>query len=119
MTCRSRLIDFNEKCILIAVVKDFFYSLNMSGGFTFLPELLSRTAPKPGDVRFHCFSQRLGVHVRHHKNIKRNSILDHCRDEPFIVIFQVVGYLHKSVLTQSEKNVQRDKKETGSMKEPV
>ena len=87
MTGWSCLIDLDEERVLIAIVQDLCNALNVARGFTFLPELLARTAPKPGETAFHGLLQRCRVHVRDHEDLVCSTVLDDSGDEAFFIVF--------------------------------
>ena len=94
MAGRASLFNSDQERILIAVVENIFHSLHVAGGFALLPEFLTGTAPEPGQSGLDGSAQGLGVHVRDHQYFIVLPVLDHGRDEPFVIVVQVIGNLH-------------------------
>lgn len=93
----SGLFDFDEKRVLIAVVENFPYALNVAGSLALLPKLPARAAPIPGEAAFNGFPERGGVHVRYHQNLVGFPVLNDRGDQALVVVFQVIGNQHKGI----------------------
>jgi hypothetical protein len=56
MTCRiTQLFDHENDGVVVTVYKDVMYKLDMAGGFSLEPELISGSAPVMGLSRFDGF----------------------------------------------------------------
>ena len=95
MAGRAGLFNFNQERILVTIVQYLFYALDIAGCLSFLPELLSRTAPVPGEAGFDRPLKRRSVHVRDHQYLVGFPVLDDRGDQAAFIIFQVIGNLHK------------------------
>src|SRR5574337_350470 len=94
MTGRTRLFHLDQQSVLIAIVKDVFDALDVARGLPLLPEFPARPAPEPGEPGFDGFTKRFGIHVRDHQHFVVPPVLDHRRDQPLVIVFEVVGNLH-------------------------
>ena len=74
------LVDLYQQSVVIAIKRDFVNGLEMSGGFTLKPELLTRTAKKTGLSALQCLLKRLLIHIGEHQNLAVLVVLDNCRD---------------------------------------
>jgi len=101
MTCRPSLVNFYEERVLIAVVENILHSLHVSRRLPFLPELLARAAPVPGETGLHGPLQRLRVHIRDHEHLAGLPFLDHGGDKTLLVKFEICRYFHSVFLSQS------------------
>jgi len=122
MAGRTGLFDFNQKCVLITIVKNIFNALDIAGGLALFPELLSRTAPVPGEAGFDRLLKRGSVHVRDHQYLVRFPVLDDSGYQAFFIIFQVIGNLHDwtgFIINQKKCPEERstDNKKTGPMRD--
>ncbi len=122
MAGRAGLFDFYKKSVLITIVQNIFNELDIAGGLALLPELLSRTAPVPGEAGFDSLLKRRSIHVRDHQYFIVLPVLDHGRNEPFVIVFQVFGDLHDwtgFIINQKKCPEERsaDNKKTGPMRD--
>jgi hypothetical protein len=81
MARRTRGSDPDQKCIGIAIHTDLDHALHISGGGSFVPQLLPAAGPEMG---FACFERKLEglpVHVCQHQDFFGLCILHDCRDE--------------------------------------
>jgi len=103
MTGRSGLLYFNEERVLITVIENILDPLHISRRLPFLPELLSRAAPIPGETGLNGPLQGLQVHIRDHENFAGLPFLDHGRDKTLLIKLEIGRYFHAVFYHKREK----------------
>lgn len=111
MAGRPGLFYFNEKRVLIAVIENVLDVLHISRRLPFLPELLARAAPVPGETGLNGPLERSLVHISNHKNFAGLPFLDHRRDKTIIIKLEIYRYFHAVLLSQTEGKVQKAEKQ--------
>jgi hypothetical protein len=99
VTCWPSLVHFDEQRVLVAVIQDVLYLLDMTGRLPFLPELLPRTAPEPGESRLNGLFYGRRVHVGNHEHFTTLPILDYSGNQALFIIFEVRRNFHAGLLS--------------------
>jgi len=107
VACRAGLLHLNEQRVLVAVVQDLLYALNIAGRLALLPELVTRAAPETRQAALHGPLQRLSVHVRHHQDLTGPPVLDDGGDEALFIVFQIIWNLHSDSFYHKQEEMSR------------
>src|SRR5882757_8880320 len=65
------LLDDEEECVHVAVVRGATHVLAITRRLTFAPELTATPAPEPGTTGLEGAAQRLAVHPPEHQHLTR------------------------------------------------
>lgn len=74
--------DLQQDCVPIAIEVNGVDLLHVTALLTFSPQLIAAAAEVHGATRLKRLGVALGVHVRHHQDVARRSILGNGRQEP-------------------------------------
>jgi len=91
---RSVLLDPNEQCVLVTVIRDLDHPLHVAGGAALFPKTVSRAAPEVGVSGIEGLVQGISVHVRKHQDFAGVRILHNRRDQAFVIEVQAHGKFH-------------------------
>src|SRR5689334_11157934 len=90
VTTGTRRFDSYGYCITVTIDLQIYNSLGVPRGLALVPELVTRTAPKPGLAAFDRSTETLAVHVSEHQHLHRLSVLNYCRNQSATIKFHCI-----------------------------
>src|SRR5205807_2885915 len=102
MTSRALRRNADQQSISITIHRDFFHALRVAGSFAFVPELLTRTRPKPGLAGLQRALQAFVVHVGEREHAPRLSVL-HDRGRQTLLVQLYLVDVHRTTTPRSRR----------------
>src|SRR6185369_3898917 len=87
VTSRAMRPNGNQDRIVITIGCHRHNALCVAGCGAFVPQLVSRSRPKPRLSSFDRMTQAVCIHVSEHQYVAGICILDYCGNEPALVEF--------------------------------